>query len=521
MTERLLRRWICKVTKASFVYNVGSFLSEAHPLLAIRPAAVAGSFYPAAAVELERQITDFLGGAGTDATAPVPKALIAPHAGYIYSGPIAAAAYARLAPARELITRVVVLGPSHFVGFGGLAVSSAEAWQTPLGAVAIDRPVVQRLIEAKLVGVLDAAHAREHSLEVQIPFLQRALGEFALVPIVAGDASPEAVAALLDTVWGGPETLIVISTDLSHYLDYRSCQETDRRTADAIERLDASALGPHSACGRVPVRGLLFTARRRGMSIARLDLRNSGDTAGPRDRVVGYGSWALFEPAGRQLVEDLAGVEAALAAVGQTLIELACASIAHGLTAGNPKPVSVTPDLPTILAAPGAVFVTLQRSGQLRGCVGSPIAQRPLIADVADNAFKAAFQDPRFPPLRHDELADLELSLAVLTAPAPMRFDDETDLLGQLRPGRDGLIIEDGPRRALFLPAMWQELPDRRQFLGQLKHKAGLHANHWSPAFKAARFQTVEIKQEPPNVLQVLVALAAKSPSPAPRATDF
>lgn len=144
-----------------------------------------------------------------------------------------------------------------------------------------------------------------------------------------------------------------------------------------------------------------------------------------------------------------------------------------------------------------------------------------MIADVADNAFKAAFQDPRFPPLRHDELADLELSLAVPTAPAPMRFDDETDLLGQLRPGRDGLIIEDGPRRALFLPAMWRQLPDRRQFLGQLKHKAGLHANHWSPAFKAARFQTIEIKQEPPNALQVLVALTAKSPSPAPRATDF
>ena len=272
---------------------------------AIRPAAVAGSFYPAAASELRNEIRKLLGSTGTAAIAPVPKALIAPHAGYIYSGPIAAAGYIRLAPARERITRVVLLGPSHFVGFYGLAADSAEAWQTPLGTVPIDRPVVERLVKARLIGVLDAAHAREHSLEVQLPFLQVAIGEFALVPIVVGDASPEAVAALLEAIWAGPETLIVVSTDLSHYLDYRSCQETDRQTADAIERLDPSALGPESACGRVAVRGLLATAKRRGMRIARLDVRNSGDTAGPRDRVVGYGSWALFEPAGQQAAEGL------------------------------------------------------------------------------------------------------------------------------------------------------------------------------------------------------------------------
>lgn len=270
---------------------------------AIRPAAVAGWFYPAAAAELRSEIGELLGGTGTAAIVPVPKALIAPHAGYIYSGAFAATGYRRLATARGRITRAVLLGPSHFVGFRGLAADSTDAWQTPLGTVPIDRPVVEGLIRARLIGVLDAAHAREHSLEVQIPFLQVALGDFALVPIVAGDASPEAVAALLEAVWAGPETLIVVSTDLSHYLDYRSCQEMDRQTADAIERLDSNALGPESACGRIAVRGLLVAAERRGMTIARLDLRNSGDTAGPRDRVVGYGSWALFEPAGRQPIE--------------------------------------------------------------------------------------------------------------------------------------------------------------------------------------------------------------------------
>ena len=363
---------------------------------AIRRAAVAGSFYPAAAAELQRQIDATLRSARTAAIAPVPKALIVPHAGYIYSGPIAAAGYARLAPARERITRVVLLGPSHFVGFRGLAANSADGWQTPLGMVPIDRPVVDRLIEARLIGVLDAAHAREHSLEVQIPFLQKVLGEFSLVPIVAGDASPEAVTAVLDTLWGGSETLIVISTDLSHHLDYRSCKEIDLRTADAIERFDTSALGSDSACGRVPIRGLLVAAKRRGMSITRLDLRNSGDTAGPRDRVVGYGSWALFEPPRCEPREDFADREEALNAAGPTLIELARASIVSGLTTGCPNPVAITPDMPAILAAPGAAFVTLRRGGQLRGCVGSSIPQRPLITVVADNAFAAAFKDPRF-----------------------------------------------------------------------------------------------------------------------------
>ena len=191
---------------------------------AIRPSAVAGSFYSADAAELRSEIDDLLGSTVSAAIAPVPKALIAPHAGYIYSGPIAAAGYRRLAPARERIMRVVLFGPSHFVGFDGLAASSAEDWQTPLGTVPVDRPMVERLIKAKLIGVLDAAHAQEHSLEVHLPFLQVALDEFALVPIVAGDASPQAVVALLDAVWAGPETLIVVSTDLSHYLDYRSCQ---------------------------------------------------------------------------------------------------------------------------------------------------------------------------------------------------------------------------------------------------------------------------------------------------------
>jgi len=455
-------------------------------MTAIRPAAFAGAFYPADPSELRAQLAGYLAEAkASPADAPVPKAIIVPHAGYVYSGPVAATAYALLAPARGRIERVVLVGPSHRVGFRGLAVGTAEAWSTPLGAVAIDRAAVERLALLPMVGTLDAAHAQEHSLEVHVPFLQAVLGEFRLVPVVAGDANPDEVAAVLDAAWGGPETVIVISTDLSHYLDYRACQDADRRTVAAIEALDPAAIGRDGACGRVPVGGLLVAARRRGLSIATLDVRNSGDTAGSRDRVVGYGSWALFEPA------DAA---ADLAALGPVLVGLARASIANGLAAG--KPLAATADGgPAALGAPGAVFVTLKCGGNLRGCIGSPMAWRPLVEDVADNAWRAAFKDPRFPPLRREELAGLELSVSVLTPPQPMGFADEADFLSQLRVGIDGLIIEDLGRRALFLPSVWEQLPDKRSFLAHLKMKAGLAETHWSPTFKASRFQAVELKE--------------------------
>lgn len=459
-------------------------------MTAIRPAVVAGMFYPADPTELRTQLDAFLAQARAalpPGDAAVPKALIAPHAGYAYSGPVAASAYVRLLPARGRVRRVVLVGPSHRVGFRGLAVGTADSWASPLGTVPIDRATVERLAGLPMVGVLDRAHAGEHSLEVHVPFLQAVLGEFALVPVVAGDARADEVAAVLDAAWGGSETVIAVSTDLSHYLDYDSCRAADAATVAAIERLDFGALGRDSACGRVPVGGLLLLARRRGLRIATLDVRNSGDTAGPRDRVVGYGAWALYEDA-RPAADDDAGAEA-IRAAGPALVALARAAIEHELGVAPPP----APSRDGVLGTPGAAFVTLKRGGQLRGCIGSVTAWRPLAEDVADNARKAAFSDPRFPPLSRAELNGLELSVSVLTAPQPMAFADEADLLGQLRPRVDGLIIEDAGRRALFLPSVWEQLPDKRLFMAHLKHKAGLPPDHWSPGFKASRFQAVEV----------------------------
>jgi MEMO1 family protein len=260
----------------------------------VRPPAVAGRFYPADPDTLRSLIRTLLAQVLAPA-GPAPKALIVPHAGYLYSGPIAASAYAQLLPARDLIRRIVLLGPSHFVALDGLATSSAEAFATPLGVVPLDLEATQQIRSLPQVRELDAAHTEEHSLEVQLPFLQTVLDRFTLIPLAVGDATPEDIAAVLEALWGGPETRFVISSDLSHYHDLQTARRLDRATAKAVEALKPNAIGEDRACGRIPIRGLLQVARRHRLHPRTLDLRTSGDTAGPCDQVVGYGAFAFDE----------------------------------------------------------------------------------------------------------------------------------------------------------------------------------------------------------------------------------
>ena len=260
-----------------------------HPDL--RPAAVAGMFYPQSADELRRELGQMLGAARP---APVgrPKAIVAPHAGYVYSGPVAASIYALLAAQRGAVERVVLLGPTHRVAVEGLALPACTAFATPLGTMAIDRQAVAAIADLPQVVISDAAHALEHSLEVQLPFLQAILGEFSLLPLAVGHASPAAVAEVLERLWGGDETLIVVSSDLSHYLPYDAARQCDQDTARRILALDPH-LDHRQACGATPVNGLLLAARRHGLQARLIDLRNSGDTAGDKSRVVGYGAFAF------------------------------------------------------------------------------------------------------------------------------------------------------------------------------------------------------------------------------------
>jgi MEMO1 family protein len=260
----------------------------------VRLPSVAGRFYPADPTELR----DLIGALLTQVppvTGRAPKAVIAPHAGYIYSGPIAASAYARLALARDVVRRVVLFGPSHFVAVEGLAASSAEGFATPLGVVPVDMEGLRRIESLPQVRVLDEAHEHEHSVEVHLPFLQTVLSRFRLVPLAVGEATPEQIGEVLDALWGGPETCIIISSDLSHYYDAQTARRLDRCTADSIEALKPEGIGEDGACGRMPIRGLLHAARRHGLRARTLDLRNSGDTAGPRDQVVGYGAFVFEE----------------------------------------------------------------------------------------------------------------------------------------------------------------------------------------------------------------------------------
>ena len=262
------------------------------PMLSIRHAAVAGLFYPDQPEPLRRELADLFAANDAVSEGPAPKALIVPHAGYIYSGPVAARAYRLLAPVREQIKRVVLLGPAHRVWLEGMAVPSAAAFATPLGRVELDRESIDQIADMAGVGVSDVAHDREHSLEVQLPFLQMMLDDFRLVPVAVGDCPAGQVGAVIDTLWGGAETLIVVSSDLSHFLDYEHARETDARTRDKIlehcDRLDG-----REACGARAINGLMHSAAARDLTVEVVDLRNSGDTAGDHRRVVGYGSFAL------------------------------------------------------------------------------------------------------------------------------------------------------------------------------------------------------------------------------------
>jgi len=442
----------------------------------VRTAAVAGLFYPGDRRSLADEVEELLGG--VDQAGPrlgFPKALIVPHAGYIYSGPIAARAYDELAPARGIVQRVVLLGPVHRVPVRGLAVPTDVAFATPLGQVPIDQAAISQLNGLRQIVASDVAHVHEHALEVQLPFLQRQLGEFSLVPFAVGDASPEEVAEVIERLWGGPETLIVVSTDLSHYHPYAEARQIDRNTVTRIARF-ATDLDHEEACGATPLNGFLHAARRRNLGIKLLAACNSGDTAGGKGQVVGYSAFALYEP-DTNVEPD---------AAGKTLLAIARAAIESRLFG-----VAKSVDAPWLRQA-GATFVTLTLDGELRGCIGSLEAARALGTDVAENALGAAFRDPRFAPMTAAEWPRIRVEVSLLSAPKPMRFADEADLIAQLRPGEDGLILECDGRRATFLPQVWQTIPDKRAFLRELLRKAGLPADTRLGRCKVSRYRVTK-----------------------------
>ena len=452
----------------------------------VRAAAVAGLFYPDDATELRRNVQAHLAAAEPQAGGAVPKAIITPHAGYRYSGAVAAVAYASLRNARDVIHRVVMLGPAHRVAVRGLAAPAATKFVTPLGSVEMDSAAIELALPLSHVSLSDTAHAEEHGLEVQLPFLQEMLACFSLAPFVVGAATPEQVAEVLDILWGGPETLLVISSDLSHFHDYDSAQHMDAESARSICRL--RPLRREQACGRTPINGLLRLAQQRGLRAQRLQLRNSGDVVGgDKTRVVGYGAFHFSLPSN--------GAHGYSRGERGTLLRLAADSIQHGLTHGEALLVRAE-EFDPALRAHRATFVTLKIEGRLRGCMGRLEAMRSLAEDVARSAFAAAFRDPRFPPVTEADAEQLHIHISVLSPLEPLQFASEKELLALVRPGVDGLLLQESNRRGTLLPSVWDSLSGADEFLCHLKRKAGLPEDYWSDDLHVSRYTAVDVQAE-------------------------
>ena len=511
----------------------------------VRPSAVAGTFYPADAAQLQADVERLLHNAGDQAHALAPKAIIAPHAGYIYSGETAARAYARLSSRRGTIRRVVLLGPAHRVHVRGIATPEVDAFDTPFGPVTVDQAALAAIAHLRQVVAACAVHAAEHSLEVHLPFLRAVLGAFAVVPLVVGETTPAMVAEVLDLLWGGEETLIVVSSDLSHYHAYRDALRIDSQTVASVLN-GATNLAHEQACGATPVNALMQIARKRRLRVELIDQCNSGDTAGPRDRVVGYASFAVYEADAAANTADGGAHTAAAGADsfpgtmkengsesgssdnaskslvpqwfpadgGAQLVSIARESIAQALgarvapesnrmatsaaVAGNaPGTTASTARSGDVawLDRPGAVFVTLTRDGALRGCIGSLAAHRALRADVLANAEAAALRDPRFAPLTADDWPQVRVEVSLLTAPQLMVVRDEADALAQLRPHEDGVILEAGTHRATFLPQVWEQIAEPRAFLAALRQKAGLASGYWGPDLRLSRYRVAKFSE--------------------------
>lgn len=447
--------------------------------VSFRDAVVAGAFYPGAADALRAEVAGILERLTPQPVLPsAPKAVISPHAGYRFSGLLTGVAIRATRGAQ--VRRVAVLSPSHKHAFPGVALPSADAYRLPGIEVRIDTAACATLVAAGLAQILDAAHAQEHGIETQLPFLHAIHPGASVIPLVVGDAAQAQVAAVVDALAAMKNPpLFVLSSDLSHFLPLDQAAAKDAETARLIETGGYQSLSSKHACGVRVLRGYLASRSGQGARAARLALANSHGASQDAARTVGYGAWALMAEG-----KDMVGADHRA-----LLLRIARQALASGLKRGKAPAVDLS-TFPTLLRGYGASFVTLKIDGRLRGCIGSLSAHRPLAEDVVINAYKAGFQDPRFRPLRPEDLGRLSIKIAVLSPARPMAFTSEADLEAQLVPGEDGLILSDGPHRGTFLPMIWDSLPTPRAFLEGLKVKAGLPKDHWSNQIKVLRYKT-------------------------------
>jgi len=444
----------------------------------IKPTAAAGKFYTNNKDELSAQI-DFFIANNTHDYKYNTRAIIVPHAGYIYSGQLACNGFQYL---DKNIKNVFVIAPPHYVAVKNIALSIFEKWSTPLGELDVNQEINTELVEKFGCEFEDDAFVNEHSIEVQLPFLQKFLPHVKIVPILAGH-SYEKLTKIIAHYWQDSENAFVISSDLSHFYDTVQARKLDNTTAEMIETKNMEKFDHEQACGGVGIRALVNFAKNKNYSLIRVGMTNSGDITGETSSVVGYGSWLLYEGAKSSFIKKY---------FSNFVVETCKKSILSGLHQKIPQ----CENTPAVFNQAGACFVTLEKNGDLRGCIGSILAHRPLIEDLVKNAQNSAFSDPRFQPLKKDEFKDLSIDVSLLSEPEKMNFDNEADLLAQIKPFVDGLIIKDRNHQSVYLPSVWEQLPDKVTFLNSLKIKAGLPPKYFSSTFEAYRFTTEYIKSE-------------------------
>ena len=447
----------------------------------IRKPVYAGSFYPDTHEELTAFIKKLVNQVKPIHVDRPPhsslKALIIPHAGYLYSG--WTSAHMSLVLKENQFERVIVMGPDHRIGFEGCAISDVSAYETPLGRIRLDEDVDQLRRNKTLFRSVPVSDRLEHSVEVVLPYLQYFLKKFEIIPVVMGQGRDlaEKVTAAFDPLLD-QTTLIVASSDLSHYLPYQEAVARDRETIKMILNLKANELikRENAACGKIPILVVMNMARRHNWHPVLLHYSNSGDTAGDRSRVVGYTVIAFY--GGLSMKNRMDSLQSLNEEQGQILVKLARQTIEERL---GRRSIKVDPDSMTdsVFKEKRGTFVTLTISKQLRGCIGNLDSTDSIVDGIERNAINAAFRDPRFPPLKSDELDRVDIEVSILTEPQPLQYRNSKDLLSKLRVNVDGVILRKGSASATFLPQVWEQLPQPEKFLSHLCTKAGLPADTW------------------------------------------
>jgi len=447
----------------------------------------AGTFYPVNTEDLTNLLNSYMLKQKAEYKS---KAIIVPHAGIYYSGNAAMAAFQHL----ESNENIFIIAPSHQIAFNNIALPEYTYFDTPLGSIELNSTIVKDIKENYPTIISNEPFEREHSIEVQLPFLQhlftpktqkaidfvkglKNLGrKFKIIPILIGKCDFRLISDLISRYW--ENSSFVISSDLSHYHNLEQCRQIDHYTATLIETGKLDSFHTEQACGLTGIMGLVNFANSNDYSLIRTMLYNSGDISGETSKVVGYGSWFLYTGSKNDYIEKYHS---------KYILELVKKSILSGFSNQDFIPHNI----PTVLTQYGASFITLKRQGLLRGCIGSIYPTKPLVLDLIDNAKNAAFQDTRFKPLEPHELNDLEISISILSSIEKIPFKDERDLLSKIFP--HGIILADRDKRAVYLPVVWDQLPEKTIFLNSLKEKAGLPPNYFSKTIEAYKFDTTVI----------------------------